>query len=475
MWLSFCRWRDAARLVYPLRPDTTTRINLWLEPGRRRGTEVRRLAQECLGDRAEVRTVEADNDATRALAAGRELGVALGGAAALVVGLFLVYNALSVSVAERRHDIGILRSSGATRGQIVRLFVGEATLLGLAGAASGLPLGLGLGLAGAATHARTTERRLRNVVRCDRSGDFGSHAPVGAHRGRGHGHAGRPGAGIQCRAGRTRRRGATRAIDGERARSWCYTSSPACLLGGCRRGVRRLAYDQLPPRYGAYAGMTIFLLTALVATPLVAGIIGRLLQPLSRRLLSLEGRLAADNLVRSPGRTGIVIAALAATGALLVMTSGFIHSTEQILLTWIDEQIAADLFVTAGGTFGTGGKMLPMSEDIGRGRRLRGTRPEVEAALPVRLFGLDFRGRIVAMIALDSEAFKNGGGERTLARNLGRYPRIREPGSVLLSENFAALYGLGLGDRVTHRRAERAAGFESDWRGPGLHLEPGAR
>jgi putative ABC transport system permease protein len=73
----------------------------------------------------------------------------------------------------------------------------------------------------------------------------------------------------------------------------------------------------------------------------------------------------------------------------------------------------------------------------------------VEAALPVRLFGLDFRNRIVAMIALDSQAFSHGGGERTLARNLGRYPGIREPGSVLLSENFSALYGLGLGDRFT--------------------------
>ena len=37
---------------------------------------------------------------------------------ALVVGLFLVYNALSVTVAERRHDIGVMRSLGATRTQI---------------------------------------------------------------------------------------------------------------------------------------------------------------------------------------------------------------------------------------------------------------------------------------------------------------------------------------------------------------------
>ena len=85
--------------------------------------------------------------------------------------------------------------------------------------------------------------------------------------------------------------------------------------------------DRLPPRYGAFAGMTIFLLTALVATPLIAGTLGRLLQPVARRLLSLEGRLASDNLVSSPGRTGLVIAALAATGALIVMTAMGYFST----------------------------------------------------------------------------------------------------------------------------------------------------
>src|SRR5262249_29234042 len=85
------------------------------------------------------------------MTAGLELGILLGSAAALVVGVFLIYNVLSVSVAERRHDIGILRSVGATRGQVAGLFVAEAFALGLIGSALGLPLGcvfarVGLGL-----------------------------------------------------------------------------------------------------------------------------------------------------------------------------------------------------------------------------------------------------------------------------------------------------------------------------------------
>jgi putative ABC transport system permease protein len=434
---------EASQLVYPLRPDYTTRLNLQLEPGANAG-EVRRLAQECLGTRAEVRTAEADSDATRDLAAGLEMGVAIGGAAALVVGLFLVYNALSVSVAERRRDIGILRSSGATRAQVVRLFVGEATILGLAGAVSGLPLGLGLGWLA----LRLMRGPLGDAfgLSLDKTELAKSASTLLLA----------PAAGVATAmlaalvpafsAALEEPAEAVRRVPRTVRAMLLLLHIAACLLLTAA-GFACVAWrDRLPPRYGAFAGMTILMLTALVATPLAAGVVGRLLQPIARRLLSLEGRLAADNLVRSPGRTGLVIAALAATGALLVMTSGFIHSTERILLNWIDEQIAADLFVTAGGTFGNGGQMVSMSEDLGQKLRAR---PDVEAALPVRLFGLDFRGRIVALIVLDSKAFQDGGGERTLARNLGRYPRIREPGSVLLSENFAALYGLGDGDRVT--------------------------
>src|SRR5262249_17501702 len=42
------------------------------------------------------------------------------------------------------HEIGILRGVGATRGQIRRLFAGEAAVLGLAGSLLGIPLGLGI-------------------------------------------------------------------------------------------------------------------------------------------------------------------------------------------------------------------------------------------------------------------------------------------------------------------------------------------
>src|SRR5260221_2311875 len=60
---------------------------------------------------------------------------------ALVVGAFLIYNTISVSVVRRRSEIGIVRALGADRRVVHAAFLGQAGCLGLAGALVGLPLG----------------------------------------------------------------------------------------------------------------------------------------------------------------------------------------------------------------------------------------------------------------------------------------------------------------------------------------------
>src|SRR5260221_1044983 len=60
---------------------------------------------------------------------------------ALVVGAFLIYNTISVSVVRRGNEIGIVRALGADRRDVLAAFLGEAACLGLAGALVGLPLG----------------------------------------------------------------------------------------------------------------------------------------------------------------------------------------------------------------------------------------------------------------------------------------------------------------------------------------------
>ncbi len=86
------------------------------------------------------------------LAAGLEASTAdlrsmtaLVAALALFVAAFLIFNTLSMTLAERVRELGLLRAAGATRGQIGRLVLAQAVVLGIFGSALGLAWGVGLG------------------------------------------------------------------------------------------------------------------------------------------------------------------------------------------------------------------------------------------------------------------------------------------------------------------------------------------
>ena len=60
---------------------------------------------------------------------------------ALIVGAFLIYNTISISVVRRRNEIGVVRALGGTRGLIVAGFLAEALFFAITGSAAGLLIG----------------------------------------------------------------------------------------------------------------------------------------------------------------------------------------------------------------------------------------------------------------------------------------------------------------------------------------------
>ncbi|MEP6852438.1 MAG: FtsX-like permease family protein [bacterium] len=66
------------------------------------------------------------------------------GAIALLVGTFIIYNTFSMIVAQRVRELALLRAIGASRRQVSRSVLLEASLVGLIGSAIGIAAGVGL-------------------------------------------------------------------------------------------------------------------------------------------------------------------------------------------------------------------------------------------------------------------------------------------------------------------------------------------
>jgi putative ABC transport system permease protein len=77
--------------------------------------------------------------------AGSTLGKILTGVSimALLIGGIVIMALMSIAVSERRKEIGIRRSVGAARGDVVQQFLLEAILVALAGGVAGVVIGIG--------------------------------------------------------------------------------------------------------------------------------------------------------------------------------------------------------------------------------------------------------------------------------------------------------------------------------------------
>ena len=158
----------------------------------------------------------------------------------------------------------------------------------------------------------------------------------------------------------------------------------------------------LPARFGAIGGMMLVLVGLLLAAPVLVGMLVKLIQPLLRAVGSIELRLAADNLSRAPGRTGVVIGALGAGVALMFQTAGVGRSNEEPVNEWLNEVIQADVLVFSGDMTTASSSFSPMEESVARElEHLSG----VERVMSLRYSRPEFNGTIVYLIAIDAEAY----------------------------------------------------------------------
>lgn len=387
------------------------------------------------------------------------------GSLTILVGFFLIANAVSISVLRRRPEIATLRALGASRKAIFAAFVLEGLAIGLAGTA--------LGEAGGWFAARAALRAVAGTV----SDIYLPTAKISAA-----GYAGA--AGLAAVAGMAAALGATVLPAAEASR---VSPSPAMrpgsveavrasrLAGRGLAAVIALAAAAALSFAGPIAGFPFpgFAAVALVvaalafAAPVLVRAVSRLSSALLTRVFGAPGRLAAGFFGGSLARNAIAVAALAMALGMTLAMAVTVASLRETLRVWVESTLRSDLWIKA---------------QAGRGRGLVGDLPQdvltflasvpgVEAIDPFRARdAVDFAGRPFTIGSGDFRVVARAGGVPLLD---GREPRqaareARSKGEILISEPYARRFGVGRGNTVTlatpkGTRSFRVAGVYRDY------------
>ena len=96
----------------------------------------------------QISTPEASLNQVKQVIGGVQIFIAIVASISILIGAIGVVNTMYTSVWERRKDIGIMKSIGATNWQIFLQFFIESSLLGLAGGIAGVAFGEAMGILG---------------------------------------------------------------------------------------------------------------------------------------------------------------------------------------------------------------------------------------------------------------------------------------------------------------------------------------
>ena len=362
---------------------------------------------------------------------------------ALLVGTFLIYGAVSFAVLQRRRVIGVLRALGVRRGTVLALLLGEAALLGLAGCALGLLLGLLIARELVALVSRTINdlyfvvavnswalppatlwRALLAGVGTALIAALVPALEVAASAPR----LALLRTVLEERAARAARLLAWLALACALSGALCIALSGKSLLGG-------------------FVALFLLLVAVAALTPAALVVLARLgarvLAPLSP-----VARLALEDLERSLSRTGVALAALGMALTAMLGVAVMVASFRASLEEWLAQTLRADVYVSAPGPADAPARRLD---------------PQlVRSILAVPGVAAHSEGRRVTVASADGELELNAlrfgpGGTAGFNLTAGERASAWEAfgrGAVLISEPLAFRLGLRTGARLTLTTAE---------------------
>ena len=424
-------------------------VDLTVAEGEKIDTVRQRLVQRLQGA-AEVERPRKRGEQIELLLTSFRVGLFFVSLIALFVGFFLIYNTVSVSVIQRKREIGTLRCLGMKRGELLRLIITEALILALIGSLLGSIFGWLLAQL-ALLAVGETVGNLFSLV------DL---AP-GVFTWRELGLSLASGVAVALLAALHPAVEAIRISPLESARQTAWNpsfqgkNSWATRLGVLCLGVSPLIIFLPLPRSEpvqqfsvGIVGMLVFLVGLAFLCPLIVNTGVKWFWPWALRLPAsswVEARLASDSLRRNPLRSGITVATVVISLAAIFTIAAFVNSVRGSLLAWVDQMVTADLIVSSGART-AGPRNVPLKEDTLTGLKAV---PGVKIVDLYRLIRSTYEGK---PIVIESFSARDSASVRTLPMASGDETRaLRELGEgkgVILSESFQSRFGKGANDSI---------------------------
>ncbi|TFH04826.1 MAG: ABC transporter permease [Spirochaetales bacterium] len=163
---------------------------------------------------------------------------------------------------------------------------------------------------------------------------------------------------------------------------------------------------------------------------------------------SSMGMLAGLNLQKNLNRNAVAVAAIFFGISVFVNSAGYVHSSKESVMTWLDAVVRADIIVSAGHpSSSTNAQTVPMPVEMWKEIEKV---PGVLSADPWRKLYMDYNGNRVLLSVIDmvrraeySHFMVTKGDEKKLLGLLAHRD------NVVVSEPFATRYGVGPGDAIT--------------------------
>ncbi|MFN2159987.1 MAG: FtsX-like permease family protein [Anaerolineales bacterium] len=267
------------------------------------------------------------------------MGLNFFSAIAVFVGIFLIYNAFSMTVVERTREIGMMRTIGMTRGQVTAQILIEAIILGLIGAIIGVGFGVFLSRGLIRLMEALFGQPVKEVTVSPNGVIFAMLIGIIATL---------VAAYLPARqAGRISPLEALR-IRGGSSEGWVISRGWILGLILILFSFYLLFFNPLKGDLGqAFAMSTVFFLF-MGATLIIPGTVTyweRTARPFIRAFFSGEGQLGSSNVQRAKIRTTLTVAALMVGVAMLLTLSALSDSFKNDIEQWQEYFIGGDLYV----------------------------------------------------------------------------------------------------------------------------------